>query len=338
MTRPIFSDLTPAPSPLERDYIAPHQQSLMRFNLFSLHDSKEDINVRRLIRVYSVLPKFATFSNSSCDAQAKKVVAFLRGMNDKLKKEYSLGWKHIWMKNIGYNFARKSVDDWFIGRASIPLIALQKLSFFGLEKEVNELVDGCEYFSTTTRKPYLVPHFITAELAYLTGAILGDGHLNKKQDKIGFEVAEKWLAEKFAQNVKIVFDHTLPIHQRLDRGRLRYFVIFGNKSAKRIFNKIMEIPVGKKSNIITVPSLMKSSSQEIKNFFLEGVFDTDGGKRGKNRLGLTSASKRFRDGIFDLIEEQGIKVSKDEWVNKLYNKSYYGLRFSKSANPKFMQE
>ena len=42
---------------------------------------------------------------------------------------------------------------------------------------------------------------------------------------------------------------------------------------------------------------------------------------------MTSASIKFRDQTFDLLQEFSIMPSKDEWINKLYNKKYYGFRF-----------
>lgn len=65
------------------------------------------------------------------------------------------------------------------------------------------------------------------------------------------------------------------------------------------------------------------------------MFETDGGKRSRG-LGLTSASKAFRDQVFELLLESKIKASKDEWLNKKYNKKYYGLRFRITEQSKFL--
>ncbi len=328
----------PAMYPSNNSLIKVNEHLSMRFNLFDLHDSAEDINVRRLIRVYSVVPKYSQFKSGPWAGQAIRVTSFLRKVNEKLKKEIGSGWKREWLNNIGYKFALKSIGDWFIGRASVPLIALKKLEVFGLDCEVSVLLNNCNYFSCTTRAPYKLPHFLTPDLAYLTGAILGDGHIRRTEDKISFEVSEKWLSNKFIEKVVAVFEQKLRESIRIGRGKDKYLARFDNKSAKRLFTKIIGIPSGKKSHIITVPELIKASSKECQTAFLEGVFDTDGGSRGKNRLGLTSASKQFRDGIIDLLEVQGINAFKDEWVNKMYNRSYYGLRLSKGVKPSFMQE
>ncbi len=58
---------------------------------------------------------------------------------------------------------------------------------------------------------------------------------------------------------------------------------------------------------------------------------SDGGKR-KGGLGLSTASVAFRNQLVDLLEEFDINAKKDQWLNKLYNKNYYGLYFNKHTN------
>ncbi len=308
----------------------------MEFNLLDLHDSKEDANVRKLLRVYSVIPRFSKESKCEKAEQAIRIVKFLRKTNEKLKKEISPSWKNEWIESTKYPFYGRNYVDWFIGRASIPLIALKKFERFDMKEEVENLISNCDFFCSTTGDVYKVPHIIDSDLAYLVGAILGDGHIKKHKGSISFEVSEEWLAKKFIEKVGKIFDHKLILGSRKDRGKVRCLVNFTNKSAVRLFNKIIGIPRGKKSHKIFVPEIIKKASSEIKSAFLEGVFDTDGGKRGKGYFGLTSASKQFRDDLVDLMELQNIKVFKDEWVNKLYNRSYYGFKISKKVNAPFV--
>jgi hypothetical protein len=309
--------------------------SRMGFNLLELHDSKEDTNVRKLLRVYSAVPHFASHDNYAHTEQAIRVTNFLRNVDNRLKKEVALGWKQTWMKSLGYGFSPATLKDWFIGRGSVPLIALKQLEIFGLKQELKELVDNCDFFCSTTGRIFRMPHEMCPDLAYLFGTILGDGHIRKDGDTICFKVAEKWLAKKFIQKATKVFEHELNLHHRLKRSKLHFAVDSANKPAVRLFTKFLGIPRRKKSHVIFIPDLIKNSCREIKLAFLEGVFDTEGCIRKKG-LRVTSASKQFGDDLCELLHSLGENGWKDEWVNKKYNKKYFGLQYSISNLP-FLQ-
>ncbi len=299
----------------------------MRFNLLELHNPSEDTTVRKLLRVYSVVPRFAAHDNSAHAEQAVRVNKFLRNVNEKLRKDVGVSWKKQWMESIDYNFSFQSHKDWFIGRASVPLIALKRLKMFGLKEEVKVLIDNCNFFCSTTGVVFKMPHEMNSDLAYLLGAILGDGHIRKTDATICFEVIDKWLTEKFIQKIDTVFEHKINLHPRLKKGKFHYGANSNNKPAVRLFNKFLEVPRGKKSHIIFVPDLIKNASEEIRLAFLEGVFDTEGCIRRKG-LRITSASKQFRDDLCELLISLGEKGHKDEWINKKYYKKYYGLQYS----------
>lgn len=299
----------------------------MGFDLLKLHCPKEDSIVRKLLRIYSVVPRFSNGATLPQTRQAIRINQFLRKANKKLNILVGFKWKNDWLNSTGYNYAKGTHKDWFIGRASIPLIALKRLEMFGFKDEVENLIENSDFFCSTTGDVFKLPHEVNPELAYLVGAILGDGHIKKASDKINFEVSEDWLAKKFMKKVKQVFEHNLNLGSRIDRGKLRQGVFFNNKPALRVFTKFFHIPRGKKSHKIIVPNIIKNSDRKIKLAFLEGVFDTDGCIRKKG-FRLTTASVQFRDDLCELLESLGEKGYKDEWINKKYNKKYYGLQYS----------
>ena len=318
-----------SPSGYKRENLIPSQGAEMGFNLLQLHDPKEDTNVRKLLRLYSVVPRFSRYKTGPRAEQAVRVNKFLREVNEKLKKEIGCSWKDQWLESLGCRYAKQGYKDWFIGRASLPLVALKKLELFGFKSEVDKLIESCDFFSSTSARPFRIPHNIEENLAYLLGAILGDGHITKIADRISFEVFEKWLAKKFKSKVMTVFAHNLNLRTifRLDRGTTSYGLNFDNKPAVRLFTNFLSVPRGKKSHIIIVPDIINKADKNIQLAFLEGVFDTEGCIRRKG-LRITSASKDFRDGLCDLLSILGEKGSKDEWINKKYNKKYYGLQYS----------
>lgn len=307
----------------------------MNFNLLEIHDSFEDKKSTELLRVYSIIPRFSMIKNGPKAEQAERVVCFLQNVDKELKKQ-NPSWKNIWMDSLAYNFSRFTCKDWFIGRASVPIIALIKLEQFGYQKEVEELVNTCDFFSSSRNRPFKLPRYMSADLAYITGAILGDGHIRKKDYKIRYELNDNELVEKFVKKIEELFEQKLVIRPRIDRTARRYCINLDNKAVFRLFVKCLHLPRGKKSNIIIVPEIISSSTKEIGLAFLEGVYDTEGCITEK-RLRITSASKQFRDGICALLEKIGENGRRDEWVNKKYHKRYFGLKYSFAKLP-FLQE
>ena len=75
----------------------------------------------------------------------------------------------------------------------------------------------------------------------------------------------------------------------------------------------------------------------IKKQFLAGYFDTDGGFRG-NSLGFTTASMNLWGGVSELLNEFSIKHTKEKWINKTYNRPFYGIKMGKGEIDKFLKE
>jgi intein/homing endonuclease len=278
----------------------------MEFNLFDLHDSEEDTNVRRLLRVYSVLPRFSETSTGEKAKQAKKVVSFLRQANEKLKKEVSPSWKNDWIESTGYCFSQSSYKDWFIGRASIPLIALEKLKNFGLGKEVDELMSKVDYISSTTRDIIKIPKKFSPDLLYLSGLILGDGCLSinhiRKENNLHYRVTITSGDENFLiKKVKPLFSDLFEAECWITKNTSQWVCWDLNKANKaiyRLLTKIIEIPNGKKSHKARIPSKIKALLPDQRIAFLAGLIDSDIGRR-KGGLGTTFASKQI---VLDLIE------------------------------------
>ncbi len=183
-----------------------------------------------------------------------------------------------------------------------------------------------------SNKRFSIPCKLSNDLAYLVAAIICDGHIRKDKYRIMFEITNKKIFDNFSQKICNVFDikpkYKLIIDKRKDR-KPRYRIDINGKPIIVFLNYFFDIPRGKKSNSVKVPSLINKSTKKIKKAFIQGVFDTDGGKRHRG-WGLSSKSIMFRDGIFCMLSEFGFDVRKDEWINKKYNLKYYGLYFKNS--------
>jgi len=261
---------------------------------------------------------------------AEEIVRVLRKIRTTLNNELGFGWQKQWIEKIGVDIRLSSTKDWFVGRASVPLIAIEKLIEFGCEEEVREIMDNAEYFCSTTGKATRLPKEINEDLAYLAGAILCDGHLRKDGYSVYYELTERKLVKKFQEKIHNNFEIDRPIKKINSRQgcKQRYIVRIDNKPIFRFFNFFFNMPRGKKADKTKIPEVIINTDKEIKSAFLEGVFDTDGGKRHRG-YGLSTSSQRFRDQIAYLLEEFGVKCLKDEWINKKYNKKYFGLSFHK---------
>ena len=309
------------------------QTSVGQFDFLKLHDSVQDTNVRRLLRVYNVLPKFDGVKEGPKAEQAILVTDFLRRINEKLKKEVSPGWKKEWVKRTGYNFAQKSVGDWFIGRSSPPLIAFEKLVEFGLEKEVDALLASVQYISSTTRDVVKIPKYFTPDLLYFCGIILGDGSLSLTRCADGnwdFNVklhsGDKENLEVVSDLVATCFDTKKPsIYFEQNQFGSSWFLQIPDKIIYRFLVRVIGIPNGKKSGIACIPRSIKALVPEQAVPFLAGLVDSDIGKHGKG-MGCTFKSKLIIDDLIVLLRNLGVEAKNYGFHYK--NKRYIQHDFS----------
>ena len=116
-----------------------------------------------------------------------------------------------------------------------------------------------------------------------------------------------------------------------------YYFQIRNKRFYLWLVEFVKIPPGAKSRKLRLPEYILKGTYELKTSFLAGLFDSDGGFRGKT-IGFTMSSELFQDDIFNLLRELNISSSKDQWVNKITLKTYFGLRIHKSGAIKFLKE
>lgn len=281
----------------------------MKFNLLDLHDPINDTGTRKLLRIYSVVPRFSNLKEGTAAEQAIRVTDFLNRTNVLLKKNISPKWKDEWIRRIGHDFSQSSCKDWFIGRGSIPLVAIEKLKTFGLETEVNHFLGEINYVSSTTGDVTRIPEKPTLDLLYLCGIILGDGSLpiTKKfqsdnleyklfifsGDKENLIACQSIFINLFSKRGRVYFKQN-------DRGSSWVLELKG-KTIYRFFKNIMKIPNGDKSGKAHIPQMIKSLPSNFIVAFLAGMVDSDIGKHGHG-MGATFKSKRI---VQDLVEELG---------------------------------
>lgn len=202
----------------------------------------------------------------------------------------------------------------------------------------------CEVMRMNIKKIQEIP--LNEKTAYLAGVIAGDGHIsNAKKSKkdnsldyrISIEVCEEGFLDTIYKMVTSIIETKSIIKKRCIKGKQDLFSFqFRNKDFHYFLSVDLGIPKGVKSHCVRIPKKIVESV-DLHKYFLAGLFDTDGGRRGRG-IGFTSASKDLIDNTSALLETIRIKHSKEKWLNKKYKKEYFGIRIPKKEIDKFLKE
>lgn len=177
-------------------------------------------------------------------------------------------------------------------------------------------------------KPTRIPLIIDEKLACFIAAIIGDGHLNIDKMQIRIDGFNKDLLDAFKSLSKMLFDRMFNITSWLEKEKPRYCLRMDSKALYLLFNKVFEIPYGKKSDIVKVPNYIFIQNKSIKAAFIIGLLVTEGGSRRRG-IGLSTASKSLWEDLSRLFADLSLRISRDKWIYKKYNREYYGISFLK---------
>ncbi len=190
------------------------------------------------------------------------------------------------------------------------------------------------------------PIKLTKETAYLAGFVVGDGHISdakkskvdQSQDyRISIEILEKYLIQHIYKIIcSIINTKSLPV-LKINKATqsITYVLQIRNKSLYHFLTNDLEIPNGAKSFVVFIPPVIMRGSKLIKRYFMAGLFDTDGGIRGKG-IGFTTASMRLQADVLIILNEFEITHFKEQWINKKYNRTYYGIQIRGTGIGKFL--
>jgi intein/homing endonuclease len=191
------------------------------------------------------------------------------------------------------------------------------------------------------------PIVLNKNSAYLAGVIVGDGCIYSgtksktnlgKDYKITIEVIDLDFLKKVESLTKEIIKTKSTIVKRkklrANQKQLYYFQ-FRNKSFYYFLTKDLEIPSGKKSGIVSIPQKILSN-KNLQMSFISGLFDTDGGKRGKT-IGFTSKSQKLIQEVSSILKQRHIGHFLESWKHKAYSSNYYGLKISRKDSDKFLK-
>src|SRR3989344_2720329 len=144
-------------------------------------------------------------------------------------------------------------------------------------------------------KSIKVPNEVDESLAYIVGALISDGHISKHS--IDFSCYEKG----FKKSVK---DKLLDKFGKFESYYNDNRVYLCNSFIPFYFNKVFEVPIGKKFNIVKIPEIILKSDNKVLASFVRGLFDGDG--TAKAGLSYKTFSKELAEGLTYVLARLGI--------------------------------
>jgi len=139
-------------------------------------------------------------------------------------------------------------------------------------------------------KGIVLPKYLSKDLAYLVGVHIGDGFMNiyrrprqveYKYELFGHEINDK----DFHLSI------LLPLFEKLFNFRSKtrmncpgcHSIYFNSKAVVTFFNKCLQLPLGKKSDIVDIPEFIQLAGPEYYLACIRGIFDTDFALSFKNK-------------------------------------------------------
>ena len=169
----------------------------------------------------------------------------------------------------------------------------------------------------TNPKSIKLPNKLTEDLAYISGLIVGDGHLSKHAIDISCYNSLK-------KQIKPLLANLFGKSNSYYSGNRTYVC---NKILPLYFNKIFDIPIGNKSKIVEIPKIIFRSNNKIIASFLAGLFDADGTVHAS--VSYKTASKELAKQLTYALARLSVFsiIRKEEGLYRVVIPSPYELQF-----------
>ena len=178
-------------------------------------------------------------------------------------------------------------------------------------------------------KPTL-PKKWNSDLAYISGLLIGDGSMPKTKSKrkngkfqqryhIYFMSEFKYFIDNIYNPIFLSLFSLKPWTEiKIRKGNKLYISRIESKEVYEFFQNL-GFTTGRKARIATVPKMPK----KYHPYFLAGLFDTDGGKKGSG-FGLCTASKSLALFCIDMFKRYNIPFHSCPWKYKdhIYHQIY----------------
>lgn len=180
---------------------------------------------------------------------------------------------------------------------------------------------------------------LNKDLAYLFGAVLGDGTIQKKN--VYYFSEDEELLEEIERIVKgLGFEPRRNLHRIGKNGKPFFRISCGASRCREIF--VGAGLVGDTGHkLLRVPDVIFKSPSECRFSFLQGIFDTDGtvsklGNVSSCGLCFCTSSQVFAQQCAMLCRSLGMMCRVSSDFNKTYNRTYYKVRIRSSSVRQFV--
>lgn len=208
------------------------------------------------------------------------------GVNKKVLKEII---SKITAKKLSkdLNLNRNTVERWYRQEnRAVPIYALKYLC--KLSNTNYDLFNVLWIGGRGNFENRIIP-FISQDLAYFTGVVIGDGHLYN--NRIVISADKRFIKDILSPFCKKLFKIKI-ITRKIESW---YITEINSRPLVWFLRDIFEIPIGRKGHIITIPKIILKNKEYIP-YFLKGLYDADGSISKSGELSFCSIS-------FSLIKE-----------------------------------
>ena len=180
-----------------------------------------------------------------------------------------------------------------------------------------KLTANIKYLSVQSSPHRVFIPNLTPELAYVVGYVSGDGHLKPPKGGKWEIIAESWTDKKILESVNLIIKKCFGIVGSLNKNVNRKgWRLFINSRIVHIFlNELFEIPVGKKSDKVNVPRVIRNASDAIRKSYLRGWFDAEGfvtRSHGRKQIEFFVNNKRVSKWVSNQLSGFGVKNNKNK--------------------------
>ncbi|MDO8625301.1 MAG: LAGLIDADG family homing endonuclease, partial [Candidatus Diapherotrites archaeon] len=218
----------------------------------------------------------------------------------------------------------------------MPLKQLNRmLALLSEEKqmEFRKRIDEKQVYLSTYYSQHKMkfPNQLSPELCYVIGLLLGDGTISGG----GSNGYRCWRVELLFDNAdhSYIYEH---IFQRIFELNLRRYpqkgctnVCCNSFIAHWFFRSFFGLHQGRKADKIEMPvRILKTADFTLINSCIRGLFDSDGCFAPSDAsVRYASTSKKMVDQVSSLLESQGVKGKRYQWLKDPKYKMLYDIRY-----------
>ena len=160
-----------------------------------------------------------------------------------------------------------------------------QVSFYVTHKTRNEILD------------YLNRYNINYSVAY----------------KLEFIDSSKSSIEYLKKIIFNLFGYQIKIKPKPGEGG-GYYILFSNKIMGRYLKNIFDFPLGKKSDVVDAPGLIKKAPFAIQKAFIRGLIQFDGSVKRKGTIAFSTNSEKLLNFFLNILKKDRIRGT--VWVRK----------------------